>query len=64
MNLGSKVFNSCMLGRLKAPVESVLRKHQAGFRSWRSCQDQVLVVRRQIEEAIVGVSEVTGDKLH
>ena len=52
LNLGSKIFARCLFERLREPVETILRKPQAGFRSGRSCKEQILVVRKLIEEAI------------
>ena len=46
MNFGSRfLLGACL-------VERILRKHQAGFRSGRSCKNRTFVVRRLIKEAI------------
>ena len=49
--VASKIFARGIFERTQGSLEGVLRKQQAGFRKDRACKDQVLVLRRLIEEA-------------
>ena len=49
--VASKIFARGLFERVQSPVERILRKNQAGFRKGRSTTDQILVLRRLIEEA-------------
>ena len=51
MILALKVFARGLFERIQIPVESLLRKHQAGFRKGRATTDQILALRHLIEEA-------------
>ncbi|XP_070493805.1 uncharacterized protein [Chironomus tepperi] len=48
----SKVFMSVILQRLMDPIETRLRKEQAGFRPYRSCIDQISTLRIIVEQSI------------
>jgi len=45
-----KVFCKILLNRLKRATEKVLRKEQAGFRSGKSCTDQIFTLRQILEQ--------------
>jgi len=46
-----KVLNRIMLERMKTTVDKKLRDHQAGFRSERSCADQIATLRIILEQS-------------
>ena len=50
MSVPGKVFSSVLLGRIKNAIDSQLRQEQAGFRQWRSCNDQIFILRQIIEK--------------
>jgi len=52
LSVVSKVFMSVILQRIMAPIETRLRKEQAGFRPYRSCIDQISTLRIIIEQSI------------
>ena len=47
-----KVFNRILLNRMKDAVDSLLRDEQAGFRTGRSCIDQITTLRIIIEQSL------------
>ena len=47
-----KVLNRILLERMKTAVDPLLRDHQAGFRSNRSCTDQIATLRIIVEQSI------------
>jgi len=49
MSIAAKVYNKILLMRIRDHVDPILRKHQAGFRSGRSCIQQIHILRRIIE---------------
>ena len=51
MSIAAKVFNRVLLSRIRGPIDGLLRKNQAGFRTGRSCIQQIHILRRLIEEA-------------
>ena len=52
LSVPGKVFCRVLLHRLKAAIERILREEQAGFRSGRSCVDQIFVLRTLIEQSL------------
>ena len=52
LSVPGKVFNRVLLERMKDAVDSQLRDQQAGFRSNRSCVDQIITLRIIIEQSI------------
>ena len=52
LSVPGKVLSKVILERLKVAVDSKLRKNQAGFRSGRSCADQIVSLRIIIEQAL------------
>ena len=51
MSIAAKVFNRIILNRIKRPIDAILRKNQAGFRTGRSCVKQIHILRRIMEGA-------------
>ena len=51
MSVAAKLFNRLILYRLRPVVDPLLRDNQAGFRTDRSCIDQIHILRRIIEGA-------------
>ena len=51
MSIAAKVYNRVILNRIRAPIDAILRKSQAGFRVGRSCIQQIHILRRIIEGA-------------
>ena len=47
-----KVLNRILLDRMKTAVDPLLRDQQAGFRSNRSCTDQIATLRIIVEQSI------------
>ena len=47
-----KIFNRIILERMKYAVDDTLRDNQAGFRSNRSCTDQIATLRIIIEQSV------------
>ena len=52
LSVPGKVMCKVILERLKKAVDKKLRKNQAGFRSGRSCADQIVSLRIIIEQAL------------
>ena len=53
MSIAAKVYNRVLLNRIRDPVDFKLRKNQAGFRTDRSCGQQIHILRR-IKEGTTG----------
>ena len=51
MSVAAKLFNRLLLNRVRPVVDPLLRDNQAGFRTDRSCIDQIHILRRIIEGA-------------
>ena len=51
MLIAAKVFNRVLLNRIRKPIDVKLRKNQAGFRTGRSCVQQIHILRRIMEGA-------------
>ena len=52
LSVPGKVLNRIILDRMSAAVDPLLRDQQAGFRSNRSCADQIATLRIIIEQSI------------
>ena len=52
LSVPGKIFCRVLLRRMKTSLEKILREEQAGFRSGRSCIDQIFVLRTIIEQSI------------
>ena len=52
LSVPGKVLNRILLERMKAAVDPLLRDQQAGFRSNRSCTDQIASLRIIVEQSI------------
>jgi len=52
LSVPGKVLSVLLLNRLKDSVDLKLREHQAGFRSNRSCFEQIFTLRSIIEQCI------------
>ena len=50
LSVPGKVFCSLVLSRIKVAVDNILRQEQAGFRSGRSCNEQIYVLRQIMEK--------------
>lgn len=50
LSIPGKVFCSTMLNRIKTALDVKLREEQAGFRSGRSCSEQIFILRNIIEQ--------------
>ena len=48
--VGAKVYNRCLLNRIRPVLDKVLRPNQNGFRPERSTSSHVLALRRIVEE--------------
>ena len=46
MSIAAKVYNKVLLNRIRRPIDKKLRNNQAGFRSGRSCIQQIHILRR------------------
>jgi hypothetical protein len=51
MSIAAKVYNRVLLNRIRKPIDAKLRKNQAGFRTGRSCVQQIHILRRIMEGA-------------
>ena len=51
MSIAAKVYNGILLNRIRPLVDPTLRHNQAGFRTGRSCTQQVFILRRLIKGA-------------
>ena len=52
LNMASKVFCRVILERIKMTLDKELREEQAGFRTGRSCKDQIATLRIVVEQSI------------
>ena len=52
LSVPGKVFCRVLLQRVKNSVDKILREEQAGFRSGRSCTDQIFVLRTIVEQSL------------
>ena len=52
LSIPSKIFNRVLLNRMKNAVDPQLRDQQAGFRSNRSCTDQIATLRIILEQSL------------
>jgi hypothetical protein len=50
-SIAAKVFKRILLNRIRRPINAILRKNQAGFRTGRSCVQQIHILRRIMEGA-------------
>ena len=53
MSIAAKVYNRVLLNRILKPIDAILRKNQAGFRIGRSCIQQIHILRRIMEGALL-----------
>ena len=51
ISLMSKVYNTILLNRIREPIDKLLRNNQAGFRTGRSCTQQIQILRRIMDGA-------------
>ena len=49
MSIAAKVYNRILLNRIRPFVDPILRCNQAGFRTRRSCAEQIFILRRLME---------------
>ena len=49
LSITAKVYNKILLNRIRDHVDPILRSNQAGFRSGRSCAQQIHILRRIME---------------
>ena len=52
LSVPSKIYARVILERIKSATEGILREEQAGFRSGRSCTDQIASLRIIVEQSI------------
>ena len=52
LSIPGKVFCSVLLERIKKEIDNKLREHQAGFRSGRSCIEQIYTLRHIIQQSL------------
>jgi len=52
LSVPGKIFCRVLLSRMKQSIERVLREEQAGFRSGRSCTDQIFILRTIVEQSL------------
>ena len=52
LSIPGKIFNRILLERMKDSVDEILRDNQAGFRSNRSCTDQIATLRIIVEQSL------------
>ena len=52
LSIPGKAFCYILLDRLRQEVDTLLREEQAGFRSGRSCSEQILTLRNIIEQTL------------
>jgi hypothetical protein len=48
--VASKIYNRCLLNRIRPVIDAVLRPNQNGFRQGRSTSSHLLALRRIVEE--------------
>ena len=51
MSIAAKTYNRVLLNRIREPIDALLRKNQAGFRTGRSCIQQIHILRRIMDGA-------------
>ena len=51
MSIAAKTYNRILLNRIRGPIDALLRKNQAGFRTGRSCIQQINILRRIMDGA-------------
>ena len=51
MSIAAKVYNRILLNRIRPFFDPILRCNQAGFRTRRSCAEQIFILRRLMEGA-------------
>jgi hypothetical protein len=51
MSISAKFYNRILLNRIRDPIDKLLRKNQAGFRTGRSCVQQIHIIRRIMDGA-------------
>jgi exonuclease III len=51
MSYAAKVYNLMILNRIRSAIDAKLRKNQAGFRTGRSCTQQIHILRRIMDGA-------------
>ena len=51
MSIIAKLYNRCLLNRIKSSLDPLLRNSQNGFRSNRSTTQHILALKRLVEEA-------------
>ena len=49
LSIAAKVYNKILLNRIRVHVDPILRSNQAGFRTGRSCTQQIHILRRIME---------------
>ena len=52
LSVPGKIFCRVVLQRIRQGVDKRLREEQAGFRSGRSCTDQIFVLRNIVEQCL------------
>lgn len=52
LSTAPKILNKVILDRIKDAVDARLRDNQAGFRSNRSCLDQILTLSNIVEQSV------------
>ncbi|XP_078682172.1 uncharacterized protein LOC144916725 [Branchiostoma floridae x Branchiostoma belcheri] len=61
LSIPGKVFCAVLLRRLKKAVDSKLREEQAGFRSNRSCTEQIFTLRNIIDQCLEHQTPLTTE---
>ena len=51
MSLSAKLCNRLIFNRIRSPIDAILKKNQAGFRTDRSCIQQIHILRRTMDGA-------------
>ena len=52
MSVPGKVMCRIIIDRIEGEVDCMIRKEQAGFRTGRSCIDQIFILRNIIEQCV------------
>ena len=55
LSVPGKVLSKILLNRMTEEIDGNLRENQAGFRKERSYRDQIFILRRIIEKAIIKI---------
>ena len=53
MSIAAKTYNKVLLNCIRNPIDKILKKYQAGSRPDRSCTEQIHILRRIMQGAVI-----------